>query len=520
MLETDLTLGIELGSTRIKAVLLDEQRRPFASGSYGWENLLENGIWTYALDEVWRGLQACYAELKEEAETKLGHPLYTVGAIGISGMMHGYLPFDAAGRQLAAFRTWRNTMTGEAARRLTEIFDFEIPQRWSIAHFYQALLWNEPHAINVRFFTTLSGYVHWKLTGEKVVGIGEASGMFPIDSDALDYSGAMLEKFDALSECRLLPPLRTLLPCVLPAGAVAGRLTEEGARLLDPTGVLRPGIPLCPPEGDAGTGMVATNSVAPGTGNVSAGTSDFAMVVVDHPLGMHREINMVTTPAGKPVAMVHCSNCTSDLNAWVSLFAQFADLLGVKVRVEQLFPLLFQKALAGAPDGGGLLSYNYYSGEGITGLDAGRPVFVRRPDASFTLENFMRTHLISALATLKLGLDILKKEQVTITRLCGHGGFFKTPEVGQRILSAATGAPVTVLETAGEGGAYGVALLADYMRCSGLGETLETYLDKYVFADAAAVTVEADAAEMAGFDDYIQCYRRALEIEKAAVSYF
>lgn len=506
-------LGIEFGSTRIKAILLDEMHHPIASGSFMWENQLVDGVWTYALSSAETGLQICFAELKADFEQKYAQTLTTVGAIGISGMMHGYLPFDDDGKQLAAFRTWRNTMTGEAAQKLTELFGFNIPQRWSIAHLYQAMLNAETYVPQIARLTTLAGYFHWRLTGRYVVGIGEASGMFPVDSATLDYDASMAQKFQALTGI----DLRTILPQVLPAGAEAGTLRAEGAKLLDPSGDLRSGIPLCPPEGDAGTGMAATNSVRECTGNVSAGTSDFAMIVVDRPLGVHREIDMVTTPAGAPVAMVHCNNCTSDVNAWVNLFGEFAAAIDTEVDTNTLYTLLFRKAMEGEADCGGLLSYNYLSGEGVTDLDAGRPVFVRTPDARLTLANFMRTHLISALATLKIGLDILTREEhVAIEKLYGHGGFFKTPEVGQRLLSAAVGAPVSVMETAGEGGPYGMALLADYMLRRQENESLADYLDNRVFADAKSTTLMADAADCAGFDAFLTRYKKALPLEQTA----
>ena len=511
----DCTLGIELGSTRIKAVLIDGNHLPVASGDFEWENQLVDGVWTYSLDTVERGVQTCFARLAEN----LGRPIETVGAIGVSAMMHGYLPFDKDGNQLAPFRTWRNTITGEAAEKLTALFGFNIPQRWSIAHLYQAILNGEEHVGRIAFLTTLAGYIHWRLTGEKVMGVGEASGMFPIDSAACDYDRRMAEQFDALiAPCGYPWTLRDILPRVLPAGANAGVLTEEGARFLDPTGTLRAGIPTAPCEGDAGTGMVATNSVRVRTGNVSAGTSDFAMVVVDKPLGVHREIDMVTTPDGAPVAMVHCNNCTSDINAWVSLFSEFAGLIGANVDRGELFVRLFRAALDGDADCGGLLSYNYFSGEGVTDLDGGRPVFARTPDARFTLANFMRTHLLSALSTLKIGLDILtQEEQIQIDRLYGHGGFFKTPEVGQRMLSAAVGAPVSVMETAGEGGPYGMAILAAYMLRRSEGESLPDYLDHRVFAGAKTTSLCADASDIEGFAHYLARYKRALPVEKTAV---
>ena len=506
-------LGIELGSTRIKAVLIDEKHLPVASGDFEWENQLVNGIWTYSMDAVRTGIQTCFAALKDDVKAKFGTDLTTVGAIGVSAMMHGYLPFDGDGQQLAEFRTWRNTITGEAAEKLTALFGFNIPQRWSIAHLYQAILNGEEHVNDIAFLTTLAGFIHWKLTGEKLMGVGEASGMFPIDSAKLDYDEEMLQKFRTLTGI----DLRAILPRVLPAGVKAGTLTEAGARFLDPSGELQPGIPVAPCEGDAGTGMAATNSVRVRTGNVSAGTSDFAMIVTDKPLGVHREIDMVTTPDGLPVAMVHCNNCTSDINAWVNLFSEYSEMMGVPVGKGELFTKLFHKALEGDSDCGGLLSFNYFSGEGVTDLDEGRPVFARTPNAKFTLANFMRTHLLSALATLKIGLDILTQtEQVAIDKLYGHGGFFKTQEVGQRMLSAAVGAPVSVMETAGEGGPYGMALLAAYMLWKDEGESLPDYLDRRVFAGAGSTTLMADAAEVAGFDSFLTRYKNALPMEKTA----
>lgn len=512
-------LGIEFGSTRIKAVLIDRDHKPVASGSYDWENRLADGIWTYSMEEIHRGLQTCCADLAADVEKKFGQELTEVGAIGISGMMHGYLPFDQDGDQLAAFRTWRNTITGQAAAELTERFGFNIPQRWSVAHLYQAVLNGEEHLSRLGYLTTLAGYVHWKLTGRKVVGIGEAAGMFPIDSGKLDFNEEMIGKFDAqIAEKGYDWRFRDVFPQVLTAGQEAGSLTEEGAKFLFPAGKLKAGIPLAPPEGDAGTGMAATNSVRARTGNVSAGTSDFAMVVVDRPLGVHREIDMVTTPAGAPVAMVHCNNCTSDINAWAGLLDEFAGAIGARVDKNALFTLLFQKALEGDPDCGGLLSYNYFSGEGITDLDAGRPVFARMPDSRFTLANFMRTHLLSALATLKIGLDILTgEEKVQIDKLYGHGGYFKTPGVGQRMLSAAVGAPVSIMETAGEGGPYGMALLAAYRIWKTRDETLEDYLERKVFAQAKASVLMADQSDAAGFEKFLARYRRALPVERAAI---
>ena len=511
-------LGIELGSTRIKAVLIDKNHIPIASGDHEWENRLVNGVWTYDLKDVHSGLQDCYARLRADVKAKYGAELTTVGAIGVSAMMHGYLPFDKDGRQLCGFRTWRNTITGAAAEELSKLFGFNIPQRWSIAHLYQAILNGEEHVKDIAYLTTLAGYIHWQLTGEKVMGIGEASGMFPIDSAALDFDQGMVDKFDALTAPRNYPwKMRDIFPRVLSAGESAGTLTEAGARFLDPSGTLQAGIPLAPCEGDAGTGMAATNSVRVQTGNVSAGTSDFAMVVVDRTLGVHREIDMVTTPDGAPVAMVHCNNCTSDINAWVNLFSEFAETIGAPQDKGRLFTLLFQKALEGDADCGGLLSFNYFSGEGVTGLDEGRPVFARTPDSRFTLANFMRTHILSALATLKIGLDILtQEEKVRIAKLYGHGGFFKTPEVGQRMLSAAVGSPVSVMETAGEGGPYGMALLAGYMVWRAEGETLPSYLDQKVFANARTVSLTAAETDIAGFSAFLERYKRALPMERAA----
>lgn len=513
-------MGLELGSTRIKAVLLNEDHIPVASGGFEWENKLVNGVWTYSMDTVTEGVQACFADLKKDVKEKFGVELTEVGAIGISGMMHGYLPFDKNGAQLAEFRTWRNTITGEAAEKLSALFNFNVPQRWSIAHLYQAMLNGEKHLPELDYFTTLAGYIHRKLTGERVMGIGEASGMFPIDSAKNDYDASMLDKFDKLiEEAGYAWRIRDVLPKVLVAGEAAGCLTEEGALFLDPTGGLKAGIPFCAPEGDAGTGMVATNSVRIRTGNVSAGTSDFAMLVTDHPLGVHREIDMVTTPSGAPVAMVHCNNCTSDINAWAALFGELASALGVEIKRGKLLDLLFAKALEGDADCGGLINFNYFSGEGITDLDEGRPLFVREQNCSFTLANFMRAQLLSSLATLKIGLDILRdNENVEVDKLYGHGGFFKAPVVGQRLLSAAVDAPVSVMETAGEGGPYGMALLASYMFRKAENETLEDYLDTKVFASAAASTVSATEEDKAGFERFLEKYKKALDVEKSAIA--
>ena len=513
-------LGIELGSTRIKAVLLDESYLPIASGSYTWENQFIDGVWTYALSDVETGLQTCFAELKEDFEQKYTQKLTPLGAIGISAMMHGYLPFDKDGNQLAAFRTWRNTMTGEAVEKLTELFGFNIPQRWSAAHLYQAVLNGEPHVKNIAHVTTLAGYVHYLLTGENVLGVGEASGMFPIDSETLTYDAAMLDKFDALmAKYGFDWNIRAVLPEVRTAGQSAGLLTPSGSEYLD--GLLPAGIPLCPPEGDAGTGMTATNAVAPRTGNVSAGTSIFAMAVLEKPLSkLYPEIDMVTTPTGKPVAMVHCNNCTNDMNAWVSLLGETAQLFGAEVSTGELFTKLYQKSLEGETDCSGVLTYNYMAGEGITHLDEGRPMVVRKPESSFTLANFLRSQLYATMSTLKLGMDILAEEHVAIDSLTGHGGLFKTPVVGQKYMAAACRASVTCMESAGEGGPYGMALLASYLVQKQDGQTLEQYLETEIFADVKRTTLAPDPEDEAGFDRYLSWYRSALAAENAAVKAF
>lgn len=509
-------MGIELGSTRIKAVLIDQEHNVLASGDYTWENAYVNSIWTYSLEDVRQGLQECFAELRRDVKNRYDTELATCGAIGISGMMHGYLPFDKDDNQIAEYRTWRNTITAEAAEKLTALFDFNIPQRWSIAHLYQAILNKEEHLSRLSYITTLAGYVHYILSGEKSVGVGEASGIFPIDSAINDYDREMISKINELTGLDLL----SILPKVKTAGESAGVLSESGALYLDPTGKLQAGIPMVPCEGDAGTGMAATNSVRERTGNVSAGTSDFAMVVTEHKLNVHREIDMVTTPSGKPVAMIHCNNCTSDINAWVRLFREAIDLFGFTVDTNTLYTKLFNIALKGDDDCGNLLSFNYDSGEGVTDLNEGRPLFMRKADSSFTLANFMRNHLYSAMATLKIGMDILAEENVAIDRIYGHGGYFKTEGVGQRILSAAINTPVSVMETAGEGGPYGMALLCAYALWKEEGETLEDYLEKKVFARAHSVTVMADQKEVDGFNVYIERYQKNLDTEKAAIRNF
>lgn len=513
-------LGIEFGSTRIKAVLIGENHTPLASGSHEWENRYENGIWTYSLEDIWTGLQECFRNLRAEVFDKYNVRLTAVGAIGFSAMMHGYMAFDRDENLLVPFRTWRNTMTAKASETLTRLFQFNIPQRWSIAHLYQAILNQEPHVRDICHLTTLAGYVHWKLTAQKVLGVGDASGMFPIDSQTLDYDRQKLDLFNDLLAKENIPwKIQELLPKVLVAGEPAGVLTKEGAKLLDPTGELRAGIPLCPPEGDAGTGMVATNSVAERTGNVSAGTSVFAMIVLEKALSkVYPEIDMVTTPTGKPVAMVHSNNCTSDLNAWVHLFQEAMQALGVEVSEAQLYETLYRKALSGDADAGGLLAYNYVSGEHITHLEEGRPLFVRTPESRFNLANFMRVHLFSALGALKIGMEILfEQERVRLDQLLGHGGFFKTREVGQRMMAAAVNVPVSVMETAGEGGAWGIALLAAYMLRRSAQETLEAYLSDRVFAGEKVSTIAPDPADVAGFAQFMKRYKDGLIIERAAV---
>ena len=513
-------LGIEFGSTRIKAVLVDENNTPIASGAHDWENRLENGIWTYTLEDIWTGLQDCYKKMTEDVQKQYGVAVEKLGAIGFSAMMHGYLAFDRAGELLVPFRTWRNTITQEASEALTEAFQFHIPQRWSIAHLYQAILNGEAHVPDVDFITTLDGYIHWQLTGEKVLGVGSASGMFPIDSDTKDYYASMIRKFDGLVAPKGFPwKVADLLPKVLVAGDNAGTLTAEGAKKLDPTGMLQAGCPLCPPEGDAGTGMAATNSVKQRTGNVSAGTSVFAMIVLEKALEkVHEEIDMVTTPSGDAVAMVHCNNCTSDLNAWVNIFKEFAESFGMDVDMDQLFGTLYHKALEGDKDCGGLLAYNYFSGEHITGFEEGRPMFVRTPDSRFNLANFMRANLYTSLGALKVGLDILmKEEKVAVDRITGHGGLFKTKGVGQSILAGAMDATVSVMKTAGEGGAWGIALLASYMIQKDAGETLEDYLQQKVFGGDEGEKMDPNPEDVKGFDEFICRYRAGFPIERAAV---
>lgn len=513
-------LGIELGSTRIKAVLVNEKNQPIASGSHEWENQLVNNIWTYSEEAIWTGIQGSYQDMVKDVKEKYGVPVKKLAAIGFSAMMHGYMPFNEAGELLVPFRTWRNTMTEKASEELTELFQYHIPQRWSIAHLYQAMLNQEPHVKDITFMTTLEGYVHWKLTGEKVLGVGEGSGMFPIDMEIKNYDPKCLAAFDKLAAPYGFPwKLEEILPKVLLAGEEAGRLTEEGAKLLDTTGELEAGIPFCPPEGDAGTGMVATNSIAKRTGNVSAGTSVFSMVVLEKPLSkVYPEIDLVTTPTGNLVAMVHCNNCTSDLNAWVNLFKEFAEAMGIQVDMNQLFGTLYHKAMEGDTDCGGLLAYNYFSGEHITGFEEGRPLFVRTPESKFNLANFMRVNLFTSLGALKTGMDILLKEEgVRLDKILGHGGLFKTKGVGQNLLAGAIDTPVSVMETAGEGGAWGIAVLASYLVNKEAGESLEDYLNHKVFAGQEGEEVQPDTRDVQGFNEFMVRYKAGLAIERAAV---
>lgn len=513
-------LGIEFGSTRIKAVLIDPENKPIAQGSHIWENQLVDGLWTYSIEAIWNGLQDCYSDLRANVKEQYGTEIETLGAIGISAMMHGYMAFNANDEILVPFRTWRNTNTGMAAAALSEAFVFNIPLRWSISHLYQAILNDEPHINDITYLTTLAGYAHWQLTGEKVLGIGDASGMLPIDQATKNYSAEMVDKFENLIAPKKLKwHLADILPKVLLAGENAGFLTPEGAKKLDVSGHLKPGIPLCPPEGDAGTGMVATNAVKQRTGNVSAGTSSFSMIVLEKDLSKPYEmIDMVTTPDGSPVAMVHCNNCTSDLNAWISLFKEYQELLGIPVDMNEVFGKLYNHALEGDADCGGLIAYNYISGEPVTGLAEGRPLFVRSANDKFNLANFMRANLYASVGVLKIGNDILfNEEKIKVDRITGHGGLFKTKGVAQRILAAALNSPISVMETAGEGGAWGIALLAAYLVNNAKKLNLADYLDECVFAGNTGVEIAPTPEDVAGFNAYIENYKAGLPIEEAAV---
>ena len=515
-------LGIELGSTRIKAVLIDQENKPIAQGSHTWENQLVDGLWTYNIEAIWSGLQDCHADLRANVKNLYGIEIETLAAIGVSAMMHGYMPFNKKEEILVPFRTWRNTNTGRAAAVLSELFVYNIPLRWSISHLYQAILDNEAHVNDIDFLTTLAGYVHWQITGEKVLGIGDASGMLPIDPTTHNYSAEMVAKFD-----KLIAPkeyswkLEDILPKVLSAGENAGVLTPEGSKKLDASGHLKAGIPVCPPEGDAGTGMVATNAVKQRTGNVSAGTSSFSMIVLEKDLSKPYEmIDMVTTPDGSLVAMVHCNNCTSDLNAWVNLFKEYQELLGIPVNMDEIYSKLYNIALTGDTDCGGLLSYNYISGEPVTGFADGRPLVVRSANDKFNLANFMRTHLYASVGVLKIGNDILfNEEKIKVDRITGHGGLFRTKGVGQRILAAAINSPISVMETAGEGGAWGIALLGSYLVNNEKKQSLADFLDESVFVGDAGIEVSPTPEDVAGFNAYIENYKAGLPIEEAAVKF-
>ena len=516
-----LTLGIELGSTRIKGVLIDENHQPIATGGYGWENDLTDGVWTYPLEKAVAGVRACYSQLRQDFESKYGEKLTRVGAIGISGMMHGYLVLDRQGKQIAPFRTWRNTITGPAAAELMELFQFNIPQRWSIAHLYQAILNKEDHVKDIARLTTLSAYIHSLLTGENVIGVGEASGMFPYDDETKDFDAARVAQFDDLVKPYGFGwKLREILPAVLPAGAAAGTLTVEGAALLDESGTLQAGIPMCPPEGDAGTGMVATGAVLPRTGSISAGTSSFSLQVLEQPLkNYYPEVDVVATPSGKTVAMAHTNTCTSEIDAWINLIADAAEAMGWPVDKNTLFPAMFRKALEGKPDCDGIISFNYFAGEPLTATETGRPMVVRLPDSKMTIANFMRSQLYGAIATLKIGMDMLAREEnVESDKLLGHGGYFKTSGVGQQILADALNVPITTMETAGEGGPWGMALLAAYMLRKEAGETMEEYLTNRVFANAKSSCLYPDPAGVEGFKAYIQRYTACLPAENAAAA--
>lgn len=514
-------LGIEFGSTRIKAVLIDQENKPIAQGAHEWENQFVDGLWTYSIDAVWNGLQDCYANLCAEVQKLYDTKIETLAAIGISAMMHGYMAFNEQEEILVPFRTWRNTNTGKAAAELSQLFNYNIPLRWSISHIYQAILNGEEHVKDIKYLTTLAGYIHWQLTGEFVLGVGDASGMIPVDPQTKTYDAEMVEKFD-----KLVAPygyswnLLGILPKSLVAGECAGALTEKGAKALDPTGTLKAGIPFCPPEGDAGTGMAATNAVKVGTGNVSAGTSSFSMIVVEKVLSQpYEELDMVTTPDGSLVAMVHCNNCTGDLNAWISLFKQYQELMGFPVDMNEIYCKLYNHALTGDADCGGLISYNYISGEPLTGLAEGRPLFVRSANDKFTLANFMRAHLYASIGVLKVGNDILfNKEKIRVDRITGHGGLFKTKGVGQRILAAAINSPISVMETAGEGGAWGIALLAGFLVNNPEKKNLADYLEEVVFAGNTGTEIAPTPEDVAGFNAWIENYKRGLPIEQAAVA--
>ncbi|HBF37956.1 MAG TPA: ATPase [Firmicutes bacterium] len=513
-------IGIELGSTRIKTVLIDGANTPIASGSHDWENSYVNNIWTYSIEDIWRGVQDSYLKMATNVKEQYGVPLQTVASIGISGMMHGYMVFDRNEKLLTPFRTWRNNITGPASEALTKLFTYPIPQRWSIAHLYQAILNHETHIPEIQTMTTLAGYIHWKLTGRKVLGVGEASGVFPIDLKTKKFNLQMIKQFNELIGPSHYPwLLEGILPTVLMAGEKAGELTAAGAKLLDVSGQLQPGIPLCPPEGDAGTGMVATNSISVRTGNVSAGTSVFAMIVLEKELSkVYPEIDLVTTPEGELVAMAHSNNCTSNYDAWMGLFSEVIKALGMKVEKPKLYDTLLSMALEGDPDCGGLLAYGYISGEHITHFEEGRPMFVRSSSGNFNLANFMRVNLFTSLGAMKIGLNILfDKESVKVDRITGHGGFFKTKDVGQKIMAAAFNVPVSTMETAGEGGAWGIALLASYMVHRGNNESLGDFLEQKAFVGKQGSSITPDPADVVGFNEFMKRYIGGLAIERSAV---
>lgn len=515
-------LGIEFGSTRIKATLINNDFETISTSSYDWENKLINGYWTYNLDEMIVGLQKVYSNIKHQVKSNYGININKIGAIGCSAMMQGYIVLDATGKLLVPFRTWRNTTTAQASSVLTKKFKYKVPQRWSISHLYQAILNDEEHVAKIDFITTLSGYIHWQLTGKRILGIGDASGMFPIDESKNQFNENMLSQFSELISNKEYPwKIKDILPSVYRAGKQAGILTKNGALLIDPTGDLQEGIPLCPPEGDAGTGMVATNSVRKNTGNISVGTSIFAMIVLGKDLSkVYPEIDIVTTPDGSPVAMVLANNCSSDINAWLNLFREFYEAMGHKPNINELFNVLFNKALEADSDGGGLLSYGYYSGENITGFEKGRPLFIRSPKSQFNLANFMRTHLFTAFAALRLGLDILtKKELATINNIMAHGGLFKTPLVGQKICAAALNVPVSVMSTASEGGSWGIAILASYMLNKESAESLPDFLSKKVFNNTKGQEVYPDSKDVDGFNIFLKRYTNGLTIERAAIDH-
>ena len=528
-------LGIEFGSTRIKAVLIDQENKPIAQGSHEWENQLVDGLWTYSTEAIWYGVEDCYADLRRNVKREYDCEIEQLASIGISAMMHGYMAFGPNGKAtrwapvsesekiLAPFRTWRNTNTGKAAAELSKLFNYNIPLRWSISHLYQAILNGEEHVKDITYLTTLAGYIHWRLTDKKVLGIGDASGMIPVDPNTKTYNAEMVRKFNELVAPYGFPwKLEDILPECLVAGQDAGVLTEHGAQRLDVSGHLKGGCPLCPPEGDAGTGMTATNSVKVRTGNVSAGTSSFSMIVLEKDVTKPNEmIDIVTTPDGNLVAMVHCNNCTSDLNAWVKLFKEYQELLGVKVDMNEVYAKLYNHALTGDVDCGGVISYNFISGEPVAGLtDGGRPLVMRSPNDRFNLANFMRANLYATIAVLKLGNDVLfKEENVKVDRITGHGGLFKTPGVGQKVLAAALNSPISVMETAGEGGAWGIALLAAYLVNNPDKLNLADYLEKVVFAGNTGIEIAPEPADVEGFNRYIETYKACIPVDQAAVEY-